>query len=143
MEPSTKLCLGLHTTTPILGIALGQIIGGELHLLHDRQWSLGKESSTLIHHYLAELCTDRAWQDLVYVAVATGVGSFTGTRVGVVLARTLGQQLQIPVYGIANSEVDAHNPHRSEAANLLYLAHAQWRNHYLPDYTTVLPLYEL
>lgn len=143
MEASTKLCLSLHTTTPNLGLAVGQIILGELDIIHDRGWELGKGSSTLIHHYLSELISPQQWQDLLYVAVATGVGSFTGTRVGVVLARTLGQQLNIPVYGIPCAALDSLTQDRSGAVQLLHLAHDQWRNHYLPDYSTVLPLYGL
>jgi len=133
VEPSTKLCLGLHTTTPVLGLSLGIVTGEELHILHDRLWDLGKASSTLIHSYLEELMTDRLWEDLVYVAVGIGLGSFTGTRVGVVIARTLGQALDIPVYGITEEEL--------KQGKLLEIAHERWRNHYYSSYLSVLPLY--
>jgi tRNA threonylcarbamoyl adenosine modification protein YeaZ len=36
------------------------------------------------------------------VAVAKGPGGFTGTRIGVVTARTLAQQLQVPLFGISS-----------------------------------------
>lgn len=86
--------------------------------------------------------TDRDWWDIVYVAVATGVGSFTGTRVGVVLARTLGQQLDIPVYGVPSREIDAFESPRLGGGKLLEIALPWWRNHYPSPYNRVLPLYE-
>lgn len=48
---------------------------------------------------IAELLPASRWRELSWLAVATGPGSFTGTRLTLVLARTLAQQLQIPLYG--------------------------------------------
>ena len=51
---------------------------------------------------------DEAWvprQDVTAVAVGVGPGPFTGLRVGLVTARTLGAALDIPVYGICTLDV--------------------------------------
>jgi tRNA threonylcarbamoyl adenosine modification protein YeaZ len=51
---------------------------------------------------------DEAWvprQDLTAVAVGVGPGPFTGLRVGLVTARTLGLALDIPVYGVCTLDV--------------------------------------
>jgi tRNA threonylcarbamoyl adenosine modification protein YeaZ len=51
---------------------------------------------------------DQAWvarQDLTAVGVGVGPGPFTGLRVGLVTARTLGAVLEIPVYGICTLDV--------------------------------------
>ncbi len=51
---------------------------------------------------------DEAWvprQDVTAVAVGVGPGPFTGLRVGLVTARTLGAVLDIPVYGICTLDV--------------------------------------
>ena len=43
----------------------------------------------------------QTWADLTFLAVAKGPGGFTGTRLGVVTARTLAQQLDLPLFGIS------------------------------------------
>ena len=51
---------------------------------------------------------DEAWvprQDVTAIAVGVGPGPFTGLRVGLVTARTLGAVLDIPVYGICTLDV--------------------------------------
>jgi tRNA threonylcarbamoyladenosine biosynthesis protein TsaB len=51
---------------------------------------------------------DEAWiprQDITAIAVGVGPGPFTGLRVGLMTARTLGAVLEIPVYGICTLDV--------------------------------------
>ncbi|MFH7026371.1 MAG: tRNA (adenosine(37)-N6)-threonylcarbamoyltransferase complex dimerization subunit type 1 TsaB [Heteroscytonema crispum UTEX LB 1556] len=92
-----KYGLALHTTTPELGLAMSNFVGET----HSHVWELGRELSSQIHEYLIKFIQPQNWADLGFIAVAKGPGGFTGTRIGVVTARTLGQQLDIPVFAIS------------------------------------------
>jgi tRNA threonylcarbamoyl adenosine modification protein YeaZ len=95
--PSANYALALHTTTPELGLAIGNFAGDT----RAQTWNLGRETSSYLHQFLAEFLQPQTWADLAFVAVANGPGGFTGTRIGVVTARTLAQQLNIPLFAIS------------------------------------------
>jgi len=79
-----------------------QSVDGGDHVVERHQvWDLGRDVSSHLHVKLMEFISPYTWQDLSYVAVAKGPGGFTGTRVGVVAARTLAQQLEIPLFGVS------------------------------------------
>ncbi|HEY9598211.1 MAG TPA: tRNA (adenosine(37)-N6)-threonylcarbamoyltransferase complex dimerization subunit type 1 TsaB [Cyanophyceae cyanobacterium] len=89
--------LALHTTTPQLGLAIANFSGNTRAVT----WDLGRDLSTHLHQQLAEFLKPQTWADLAFIAVAKGPGGFTGTRIGVVTARTLAQQLNIPLFGVS------------------------------------------
>ena len=93
-----KYAIALHTSTPQLGIAVNNYAGDSRCQI----WDLGRGLASQLHKYLAEILQPQSWQDIAFVAVAKGPGGFTGTRVGVVTARTIAQQLDIPLFGISN-----------------------------------------
>jgi tRNA threonylcarbamoyl adenosine modification protein YeaZ len=93
-----KYGLALHTSSPALGLA----ISSNADDLRCQTWDLGRETSNYLHPYLLEFLSPQTWQDLGWIAVANGPGGFTGTRLAVVTARTLGQQLNIPVLTISS-----------------------------------------
>ncbi|MBW4469163.1 MAG: tRNA (adenosine(37)-N6)-threonylcarbamoyltransferase complex dimerization subunit type 1 TsaB [Stenomitos rutilans HA7619-LM2] len=71
-------------------------------------WDLGRDLSTHLHVHLAAFLTPQTWKDLAFLAVAIGPGGFTGTRLGVVTARTLAQQLAIPLFAVSTLAALAH-----------------------------------
>ena len=93
-----KYGLALHTSSPALGLA----ISSNADDLRCQTWDLGRETSNYLHPYLLEFLSPQTWQDLGWIAVAKGPGGFTGTRLAIVTARTLGQQLNIPVLTISS-----------------------------------------
>ncbi|MEO1404608.1 MAG: tRNA (adenosine(37)-N6)-threonylcarbamoyltransferase complex dimerization subunit type 1 TsaB [Cyanobacteria bacterium J06635_1] len=92
------LGLALHTSTPDLGLALSNFETENRHQV----WPLGRDLSSHLHEHLITFITPHSWQDFTFLAVAKGPGGFTGTRIGVVIARTLAQQLDIPLFGISS-----------------------------------------
>ena len=94
---ATKYAISLHTTTPELGLAISNFAGET----RADTWDLGRDLSSYVHEYLIDFIQPQAWTDVAFIAVARGPGGFTGTRIGVVIARTLGQQLNIPVFAIS------------------------------------------
>src|ERR687885_2414676 len=96
LEPK-KYGFAIHTSSPQLGLALSDFVGDS----RSQTWDLGRDMSTHLHQYLAEFLMPQTWADLALIAVAKGPGSFTGTRIGIVTARTLAQQLDIPLFAIS------------------------------------------
>jgi tRNA threonylcarbamoyl adenosine modification protein YeaZ len=92
--------LALHTSSPNLGLAISNFEGEARH----QTWAFGRNLSVHLHHTLMEFVQPYTWADLSFLAVARGPGGFTGTRIGVVTARTLAQQLDIPLFGISTLE---------------------------------------
>ena len=87
----------LHTTTPELGLSISNFSGDS----RSDVWKLDRNVSNLMHQYIIDFVKPQTWTDMAFIAVAKGPGGFTGTRIGVVAARTLGQQLNIPVFAVS------------------------------------------
>lgn len=112
-QPLKTYGLAIHTTSPELGLALMSLDGedgrSQPHptlfepetIERCQAWDLGRDLSTQLHQYLLAFIQPQTWSDLAWLAVAKGPGSFTGTRIGVVTARTLAQQLNIPLFSIS------------------------------------------
>ncbi len=101
-----KYGLALHTSSPALGLSIslgeGSANANSRDDIRYRSWDLGRETSHLLHPYLRDFLSPQTWQDLGWIAVANGPGGFMGTRLGVVTARTLGQQLDLPVFTVSS-----------------------------------------
>ncbi len=97
---SRRWVLALHSSSDLLGVGLqplGQADPPELAVFPG-----GRDLSSGLLVALEQVLPAAAWPSLARVAVATGPGGFTGTRLSVTLARTLAQQLGIPLDGVGS-----------------------------------------
>ncbi|KQX66311.1 tRNA (adenosine(37)-N6)-threonylcarbamoyltransferase complex dimerization subunit type 1 TsaB [Angustibacter sp. Root456] len=97
------LLLALDTATPAVTVALHD---GERVLAEVSEVDARRHAELLAPGIEAVLAQAGATtRDLTAVAVGTGPGPFTGLRVGLVTARTLGATLQVPVHGVCTLDV--------------------------------------
>jgi len=97
------MLLAFDTATPQVTVALleeGQVLA---ETVSDRTMKHGEQLAPLIEEVLRDAGASRL--DVTAVAVGAGPGPFTGLRVGLVTARTLGHVLEIPVYAVCTLDV--------------------------------------
>lgn len=94
------LLLALHSSGSQLGVGLRRLDGSSPDRI-----ALSAAGRGLVNGLLERVeavCPAQQWPQLRRLAVAIGPGGFTGTRLTVVLARTLAQQLQVPLDGVGS-----------------------------------------
>jgi len=97
------MLLAFDTATPRVSAALldqGALVA---EAVSDRAMKHGEQLAPLLESVMARAGVDR--HDLTAIAVGAGPGPFTGLRVGLVTARTLGYVLDIPVYAACSLDV--------------------------------------
>jgi tRNA threonylcarbamoyl adenosine modification protein YeaZ len=95
--------LAIDTSSAVLTLAIGSLDGS----CRECSWHLDREISARLHPLLQDFIVPQQWTDLAWLSVLKGPGSFTGTRIGVVTARILAQQLNVPLYGVSNLAIAA------------------------------------
>ena len=98
-HPQPSLLLALHSSSETLGVGLEPLSGADPAARRLASFPLGRALSNELFACVESLLPAADWPQLARLAVATGPGGFTGTRLTVVLARTLAQQLQLPLDG--------------------------------------------
>lgn len=127
-----SLLLALHSSSPVLGVALLDLDRPDAPPAL-QAFDLGRALSNQLFDSIEQLLPAARWSELGRLAVATGPGGFTGTRLTVVLARTLAQQLQLPLDGVCSFAL---------VAARLALSEPTWLCQNLPRRGTVAGLYQ-
>lgn len=99
------MLLAFDTATQLVSVALHDGERVVVERSSDQPMKHGEHLAPLIARSLEEAGIVR--QDLTAIAVGVGPGPFTGLRVGVVTARTLGFVLDVPVYGVCSLDAVA------------------------------------
>ncbi|MCP9810070.1 tRNA (adenosine(37)-N6)-threonylcarbamoyltransferase complex dimerization subunit type 1 TsaB [Cyanobium sp. HWJ4-Hawea] len=104
-----SLVLALHSSSAVLGVGLaqGQVGQGQVGETIaasrlSRAFPLDRALSNHLFTAVEEVCPADQWPRITRLAVAIGPGGFTGTRLTVVMARTLAQQLGVPLDGVCS-----------------------------------------
>jgi len=97
--------LAFDTATPFVTVAIHDGSDVRVELTSAEKMKHGEQLAPLIEQALHQAGLVR--QDLTAIAVGVGPGPFTGLRVGLVTARTLGFVLELPVYGVCSLDVIA------------------------------------
>jgi len=100
----SKFILALHSSTDELGVGLIHL-GNNKESIRSSIFPLGNNLSNQLFKSIETLLPSKFWSQIVRVAVATGPGGYTGTRITIVFARTIGQQLNCQVDGISSFEL--------------------------------------
>ena len=95
--------LAFDTATALVSVAVWSDFEVLAH--HEGQVAMkhGEQLGASIHQVLTEAGARPS--DVTAIAVGVGPGPFTGLRVGLVTARTMGWALEIPVYGVCTLDV--------------------------------------
>ena len=99
------MLLAFDTATALVTVALHDGDRVVAECASDQPMKHGEQLAPLIEAVMADAGIVR--QDLTAIAVGVGPGPFTGLRVGLVTARTLGFVLEVPVYGVCSLDVVA------------------------------------
>ncbi len=98
------LVLALDTATPASTAAVAQVTGDGMRGIAERRTvdarAHGELLAPQIHAVLGEAGVRMG--DLGAIVAGTGPGPFTGLRVGLVTAASMGQALGIPTYGVSS-----------------------------------------
>ena len=118
-----KYLLALHSSSETLGVALLNCAG----INTTKQIStfpLGRALSKNLLSCVNELLPSEDWSQIVRLGVAIGPGGFTGTRLSVVMARTLAQQLGCSLDGVSSFSLMA--PRLAQTLNSEQLQKPFW-----------------
>ena len=141
IEDSGKnLLLALHSTSENLGVAV-------LDTYNFQQrpkvgdFPLGKKLSNNLISCVEKIIPAENWKQLKRIAVATGPGGFTSTRLSIVMARTIAQQINCPLDGVSSFLLMA--PRLSKELESKHINESFWITKNLPRRGVIAGKYQI
>jgi tRNA threonylcarbamoyl adenosine modification protein YeaZ len=130
----TVLVLVVDSSTPAVTAALAEITDEEVRLGAQRQTVDARAHGELLAPHVAAVLREAGvgGKDLAAVVAGLGPGPFTGLRVGLVTAASMGQVLDIPTYGVCS--LDALGRAAADGRRLLAVTDARRREVYWAAY---------
>lgn len=139
-DSKRDLILALHSCSTTLGVAILNSRTPE-NSLSTNTFPIGRSLSNNIVNCVEEILPASSWNQLNRISVAIGPGGFTGTRLSVVMARTLAQQLDCPLDGISSFALMA--PRLSRSLHLKNRNEPFWITQELPRTGVVAGKYQI
>lgn len=102
-SPVSRYGLALHASGAQLGLALGD----GPNLLRQAAWETGRELANVLQIRLGEFLPPLEWEELAYLSVSRGPGSFTSLRIGLTCARIIAQQFSLPLFTFSSLQTYA------------------------------------
>ncbi|MEB3173806.1 MAG: tRNA (adenosine(37)-N6)-threonylcarbamoyltransferase complex dimerization subunit type 1 TsaB [Cyanobacteriota bacterium] len=100
---SSQYGLALHASGAQLGLALGN---GPI-LLRQEARDTGRELANVLQIRLGGFLAPLDWEELSYLSVSRGPGSFTSLRIGLTCARIIAQQFSLPLFTFSSLQAYA------------------------------------
>ncbi len=97
--------LALHSSGAVLAVGWRPLTAAAADRI--AVFDPGRALASQLFTCIEAVCPASAWSRLRRLAVAVGPGGFTSTRITVVFARTLAQQLQLPLDGVGSQRLVA------------------------------------
>ncbi len=100
------LALSFDTSSPVLTIA----VGDEAGIINEMNLWLPRGHMAKLIPMVSEILDQSHLkiQDIEVFVIGSGPGSYTGLRIGMVMARTFAQMLEVPIIGIPSLDAIAH-----------------------------------
>jgi tRNA threonylcarbamoyladenosine biosynthesis protein TsaB len=109
--------LAIDTCGPTGSIALGQLVGGQIHILGETSLGGQRPSETLVGSACEMLrMAGMPLAQLDAIVAVNGPGGFTGVRVGLAAVKGLAEPARIPVVAVSRLEVLAGKANTASAA---------------------------
>ena len=107
---NSKYLLGLHNCSESFAVGIQDLENSKTNK-KDQIFKIGRSLSNKIFNCIESLLPKEYWKQIIRIAVTTGPGSYTSTRLTLSIARTIAQQIGCSLDGISTFQLMASRLH--------------------------------